>query len=168
MPGRRSSVAAGLTCGFLLSRGLADAASAEFGPQAQDLKEAISALGSTVEGLQNQTDPSAKLGEIATSVGEVEKAAALIVDSAQAGCPSNSTPPPRSGRWRVTPRSVRPPRHPNRTRRSEPRRSRFAAVTRVDMTAAEFRELLHSVSDCGRWGDGSSYDRSPLEPIAIF
>lgn len=72
---------------------LADAASAEFGPQAQDLKEAISALGGTVEGLQNQADLSSKLGEIATSVGEVEQAAAAIVDSAQAGCSSNSTPP---------------------------------------------------------------------------
>jgi hypothetical protein len=36
------------------------------------------------------------------------------------------------------------------------------------MTAAEFRELFHSVSDWGRWGDRSSYDGSPLNPIAIF
>ena len=45
---------------------LADAASPEFGPQAQDLNEAISALGSTLEGLQNQADLSSKLDEIAT------------------------------------------------------------------------------------------------------
>jgi hypothetical protein len=36
------------------------------------------------------------------------------------------------------------------------------------MTAAEVGELLHSVSDRGRWGDESSYDRSPLNPTAIF
>jgi hypothetical protein len=75
------------------ARELADAASAEFGPQAQDLNEAISALGSTVEGLQNQADLSSKLGEVATSVSEIEQAAAPIVDSAQTDCPSNSTPP---------------------------------------------------------------------------
>jgi hypothetical protein len=72
---------------------LADAASAEFGAQAQDLEEAISALGSTLQGLQNQADLSSKLDEIATSVGEVQQAAAPIVESAQTGCPSTSTPP---------------------------------------------------------------------------
>jgi hypothetical protein len=75
------------------ARELADAAAAEFAPQAQDLNEAISALGSTVEGLQNQADLSSKLGEVATSVSGVEQAAAPIVDSAQKGCPSISTPP---------------------------------------------------------------------------
>jgi hypothetical protein len=72
---------------------LADAAAAEFGPQAQDLNEAISALGSTIEGVQDQADLSSKLGAIATSVGEVEQAAAPIVANAQTGCPSGSTPP---------------------------------------------------------------------------
>jgi hypothetical protein len=72
---------------------LADAASAEFGPQAQNLNEAISALGSTIEGVQDQADLSSKLGAIATSVGEVQQAAAPIVANAQTGCPSGSTPP---------------------------------------------------------------------------
>jgi hypothetical protein len=82
---------------------LADAAAAEFDPQVDELNQAIAALGNTIAGLDNQADLSSKLGAIATSVSGVEQAAAPIMDSAQAGCPSlpaSSAPPaapPNSG-----------------------------------------------------------------------
>jgi hypothetical protein len=77
-------------------RELADAATAQFGPQVDKLNQAITALGTTIDSLQTQADLSSKLGAIATSVSGVEQAAAPIVDSAQAGCPSlpASSPPP--------------------------------------------------------------------------
>ena len=67
---------------------LADAAKAEFGPQADALGEAVTALRTTIDGLQDQTDLSSKLGAIATSISGVERTAAPIVDSARADCPS--------------------------------------------------------------------------------
>jgi len=73
--------------------GVADAAAAEFGPQVDELEQAITALGTTIEGLQNQANLSSKLGAIATSVGGVEQAAAPMVDSAETGCPPSSTRP---------------------------------------------------------------------------
>jgi hypothetical protein len=71
--------------------GLADAAQATYAPQVAALRQSITALGNTVAGLQNQTDLSAKLGAIATSISAVERAAAPIVDSARTGCPSVPT-----------------------------------------------------------------------------
>jgi hypothetical protein len=72
---------------------VANAAAAEFAPQTQDLNEAISALGSTIEGLQDQADLRSKLGAIATSVREVEQAMTPILDKARTACPSDSTRP---------------------------------------------------------------------------
>jgi hypothetical protein len=92
-------------------REMADAAAAEFGPQAQDLNEAISALGSTVEDLQSQADRSSKLGEVATSVSEIEQAAAPIVDRAPTRAAHPSRPHARRSGRMVTRR---------RSRRSSP------------------------------------------------
>jgi predicted naringenin-chalcone synthase len=72
---------------------VADAAAAEFGPESQNLNEAISALGSTIESLQGQADLASKLGAITRSVGDVQQAVAPIVDKARTACPSDSTPP---------------------------------------------------------------------------
>jgi hypothetical protein len=66
--------------------GLADAAQAALAPQVAELRQSISALGSTITGLKNQADLSAKFGAIATSVA-VEQAAAPIMDNARTGCP---------------------------------------------------------------------------------
>jgi glucose/arabinose dehydrogenase len=72
---------------------VADAAAADFGPEAQNLNEAISALGSTIESLQGQADLSSKLGAITRSVSDVQQAVAPIVDKARTACPPDSTPP---------------------------------------------------------------------------
>ena len=72
---------------------VAHAAAAEFASQAQDLNEAICALGITIEGLQDQADLRSKLGATATSVREVEQAMTPILEKARTACPSDSTRP---------------------------------------------------------------------------
>jgi hypothetical protein len=67
---------------------LANAAKAEFAPQVDALGQAVDSLRTTIGGLQDQAGLSAKLGAIATSVSGVERAAAPIVESARARCPS--------------------------------------------------------------------------------
>ncbi|GAA5110164.1 hypothetical protein GCM10023320_01650 [Pseudonocardia adelaidensis] len=72
---------------------VANTAAGEFAPQTQDLNEAISSLGSTIEGLQDQADLRAKFGAIATAAREVEQAMTPILDKARTACPSGSTRP---------------------------------------------------------------------------
>jgi hypothetical protein len=67
---------------------LANAAQAEFAPQVEELQQAVVVLGTTIEGLQEQTDLSSKFGAVAASISGVEQAAAPIVESARADCPS--------------------------------------------------------------------------------
>lgn len=68
--------------------GLVDAARAQFAPQVAELERAISSLQGTIAGLSSQDSVSTNLGEIAASVGAVERAAAPIVDSVRTGCPA--------------------------------------------------------------------------------
>jgi hypothetical protein len=92
-------------------REMADAAAAEFGPQAQDLKEGISALGSTVEGLQNRAD--------------------LSSGSAKSPRPSARSNRPRHPSWTAPTRAAHPSR-PHARRRGRMvtrRRSRRSSPT---------------------------------------
>ena len=83
--------------------GLADAAQTTLAPQVAELRQAISALGTTVAGLQDQADLSSKIGAIATSLGAVERAAAPIVTGAKSGCPAIPTASLPSGAPSTTP-----------------------------------------------------------------
>jgi hypothetical protein len=72
---------------------LANAAQPQFGPQVAALREALSSLHTTINGLSDQSGVTAKLGAITTSVSAVEQAASHIVDSARGSCPSVSATP---------------------------------------------------------------------------
>ena len=78
-------------------RNLVTAAGAQFRPDVENLTTALGSLQNTITSLSDQNSLSSKLGALAASVSEVEVAAAPIVESVQAGCPSvpstGSTPP---------------------------------------------------------------------------
>jgi hypothetical protein len=78
-------------------RNLATAARDQFGPDVENLTTALGSLRDTITSVSDQNSLSSKLGALAASVAEVEVAAAPIVDSVEAGCPSEpstgSTPP---------------------------------------------------------------------------
>jgi hypothetical protein len=78
-------------------RNLVTAAGAQFRPDVENLTTALGSLQDTITSLSDQNSLSSKLGALAASVSEVEVAAAPIVESVQAGCPSvpstGSTPP---------------------------------------------------------------------------
>ncbi len=67
---------------------LADAAQSSFGPQVAALRQSVTALRSTVDGLQDQSDLASKFGALSASLSAVQQAAAPIVDSARGGCPA--------------------------------------------------------------------------------
>jgi predicted trehalose synthase len=69
-------------------RDLATAAAAQFGPDVDNLTTALGSLQSTLASLTDQTSLSTKLGALTASVGAVEQAAAPILNSARAGCPT--------------------------------------------------------------------------------
>ena len=73
-------------------RNLVSAAQTQFGPDADQLKQALNSLQSTVAGLSDQAGVSAKLGAIAASVGAVEAAAQPIIDAVRTGCPAVPSP----------------------------------------------------------------------------
>jgi hypothetical protein len=79
-------------------RNLVTAAGAQFRPDVENLTTALGSLQDTITSLSDQNSLSSKLGALAASVSEVEVAAAPIVESVQAGCPSDpstgSTPSP--------------------------------------------------------------------------
>lgn len=64
------------------------AAQEQFGPQVDDLKQAIASLRGTIAGLSSQDSVSTNLGKIAASISVVEQAAQPIVESVRTGCPS--------------------------------------------------------------------------------
>ena len=78
-------------------RNLVTAAGAQLRPDVENLTTALGSLQNTITSLSDQNSLSSKLGALAASVSEVEVAAAPIVESAQADCPSvpstRSTPP---------------------------------------------------------------------------
>jgi hypothetical protein len=69
-------------------RDLAGAAQAQFGPEVDGLTAALGSLQGTLASLTDQTSLSTKLGALTASVGAVEQAAAPILNSARAGCPT--------------------------------------------------------------------------------
>ena len=79
-------------------RNLVTAAGAQFRPDVENLTTALGSLQDTITSLSDQNSLSSTLGALAASVSEVEVAAAPIVESVQAGCPSDpstgSTPSP--------------------------------------------------------------------------
>jgi hypothetical protein len=79
------------------SNNLIAAAQEQFGPQVEDLEQAIASLRGTIAGLSSQDSLSTNLGKIAASVSVVEQAAQPIVESVRTGCPSVPSvelPPP--------------------------------------------------------------------------
>ncbi|WP_433292095.1 hypothetical protein ACQPZQ_03820 [Pseudonocardia sp. CA-142604] len=69
-------------------RNLASEAKEQFGPQVDNLNQAIETLQVTTAGLSDQNSLSAKLGALTASVSGVEQAAKPIMDSIRTGCPS--------------------------------------------------------------------------------
>lgn len=72
-------------------RNLANEAKEQFGPQVDNLNQAIETLQVTTSGLSDQNSVSAKLGALTASVSGVEQAAKPIMDSVRTGC--TSVPP---------------------------------------------------------------------------
>jgi hypothetical protein len=67
-------------------RNLAVEARAQFAPPVAALEQALPVLQTTIAQIGDQTNLSARLGAITTSVAQVEVAAAPIVESVRTGC----------------------------------------------------------------------------------